>query len=97
MFKKLFGKGLILEGPTLFSEQEPQSLLKQFYDLRIFLVGKQGQFLLRVYQAEFDQGPNSNATESSRSNMIALQHTVRQMYGEAVARDVASLATTLTR
>ena len=32
----------------------------------------------------------SRATESSRSNVIAMQHTVRQMYGEAVARDVAN-------
>ena len=57
---------------------------------------KQGQFLLRVYQAEFDQDPTSHATESSRSNVIAMQHTVRQMYGEAVAREVASLTPTLT-
>jgi hypothetical protein len=54
---------------------------------------KQGQFLLRVYQAEFDQDPTSHATESSRSNVIAMQHTVRQMYGEAVALDVANLVT----
>jgi hypothetical protein len=31
-------------------------------------------------------------TESSHSNMIAVQHTVRQMYGEAAA-DVANLVT----
>jgi hypothetical protein len=54
---------------------------------------KQGQFLLRVYQAEFDQDPTSHATESSRSNVIAMQHTVKQMYGEAVARDLVNLAT----
>jgi hypothetical protein len=38
MFRKLLGKALILEA-TLSSEQEPQSLLKQFHELRIFLVG----------------------------------------------------------
>jgi hypothetical protein len=54
---------------------------------------KQGEFLLRVYQAEFGLDPTSRATESSRSHLIAVQHTVRQMYGEAVARDVANLVT----
>jgi len=49
---------------------------------------KQGEFLLRIYQAEFAKDPTSRATESSRSNVIALQHTVRQLYGEPVAWDV---------
>jgi hypothetical protein len=52
---------------------------------------KQVEFLLRVYQAEFDQDPASHATESSRSNVIAMRHTVRQMYGETVARKVGNL------
>ena len=54
---------------------------------------KQGEFLLRVYRAEFAKDPISRATESSRSNVIAIQHTVRQMFGEAVVRDVANLGT----
>ena len=54
---------------------------------------KQGEFLLRIYRAEFAKDPISRATESSRSNVIAIQHTVRQMYGEAVVRDVANLGT----
>ena len=54
---------------------------------------KQGEFLLRIYRAEFAKDPISRATESSRSNVIAMQHTVRQMYGEAVVRDVANLVT----
>jgi hypothetical protein len=54
---------------------------------------KQGEFLLRIYRAEFVKDPTSRAAESSRSNVIAIQHTVRQMYGEAVARDVANLVT----
>jgi len=54
---------------------------------------KQGEFLLRVYRAEFPKDPISRATESSRSNVIAIQHTVRQMFGEAVVRDVANLGT----
>ena len=35
MLSDLLGKG----PESLFSEQEPQSLFKQFYDLRVFLVG----------------------------------------------------------
>jgi hypothetical protein len=31
------------------------------------------------------QGPSSRATESARSNVIAIQHTVRQMYGDTCA------------
>jgi hypothetical protein len=54
---------------------------------------KQGEFLLRIYRAEFVKDPTSRAAESSRSNVIAIQHTVRQMYGEAVAPDVANLVT----
>ena len=54
---------------------------------------KQGEFLLRIYRAEFAQDPASRATQSSRSNVIAMQHTVRQMYGEAAALEVANLVT----
>jgi hypothetical protein len=36
-----------------------------------------------MYQAEFAKDPTSRATESSRSNVIALRHTIKQMYGEA--------------
>jgi hypothetical protein len=51
---------------------------------------KQGEFLLRIYQSEIAEDPSSRAAESSRSNVIAMQHTVRQMYGEAVARVVSN-------
>ena len=54
---------------------------------------KQREFLLRIYRAESAKDPTSRATEASRSNVIAMQHTVRQMYGEAVVRDVANLIT----
>ena len=54
---------------------------------------KQSEFLLRTYLAEFAQDPASRATQSSRSNVIAMQHTVRQMYGQAVSLDVANLVT----
>ena len=54
-------------------------------------LGKQGKYLLRIHQADLAKDPTSHATESSRSNLMAAQHTVKQMYGEAVARDVANL------
>lgn len=56
-------------------------------------LGKQVRFLLRIHQAELAKDPTSQATESSRSNLMAVQHTVKQFYGGAVARDVADLVT----
>jgi hypothetical protein len=55
-------------------------------------LGKQGGFLLSTYHAELAKDPASRAAESSRSNMIALWHTIRQIYGKAVAREVVLLA-----
>jgi hypothetical protein len=45
---------------------------------------KQAELLVRTYQREFALDPDSGATKSSRSNVIALRHTLKQMYGEAV-------------
>jgi hypothetical protein len=42
---------------------------------------KQKNLLLRIYQAELAKNPTSRAAESSRSNMIALRHTIEQIYG----------------
>jgi hypothetical protein len=50
---------------------------------------EQSGLLLRMYQAELAKDPTSAATESSRSNMIALRHSIVQIYGEAAALDVA--------
>jgi hypothetical protein len=44
---------------------------------------EQSELLRRMYQAEFAKDPTSLATESSRSNMIALRHTIGQIYGAA--------------
>ena len=44
---------------------------------------KQGDLLLRMHQAELARDPTSRAAESSRSNMIALRHTIEQICGEA--------------
>ena len=60
-------------------------------------VGKQGGFLLTRYHAERAKDPASRATESSRSNVIALWHTIKQIYGKAVARDVVNLVYTNTK
>jgi len=45
---------------------------------------KQSDLLLRMYQTELAKNPTSRAAEGSRSNMIALRHTVAQIYGKAV-------------
>jgi len=41
--------------------------------------------LLRTYQAELAKNPTSRAAESSRSNMIALRHTIEQIGGKRAA------------
>ena len=51
---------------------------------------EQSGLLLRIYQSEFAKDPTSLATESSRSNMIALRHSINQIYGEAAALEVAN-------
>jgi hypothetical protein len=43
---------------------------------------KQCALLLRLYQMEFAKDPSSRATGSSRSNLLALRHTMTQIYGE---------------
>jgi hypothetical protein len=53
-------------------------------------LGKQNRFLLRMHQAELAKDPTSHATASSRSNVMAVQHTVEQIYGEAMARDMGN-------
>ena len=49
---------------------------------------EQSGFLLRTYELELAKDPTSRATESARSNLIALRHTVNQIYGESAALDV---------
>ena len=48
-------------------------------------LGEQSELLLRLYQLELARDPSSRATESSLSNMIALQHSIDQIYGEAAS------------
>ena len=49
---------------------------------------KQSKLLLRTYQEERAKDPASAATESSRSNMIALRHSINQIYGAAATREI---------
>ena len=47
---------------------------------------EQSELLLRMYQLELAKDPRSRATESSRSNLIALRHSIDQIYGQAASR-----------
>jgi hypothetical protein len=51
---------------------------------------EQSGLLLRIYRSELAKDPASRATGTSRSNMIALRHTINQIYGKAAALDVAN-------
>ncbi len=46
---------------------------------------EQSGLLLRIYEAEFAKDPASRATRNSRSNLIALRHSINQIYGEAAS------------
>jgi hypothetical protein len=66
-------------------------VVEELASISIGRLGKQGRFLLRMHQADLAKDPTSHATKSSRSNLMAVQHTVREIYGEGVARDVSTL------
>jgi hypothetical protein len=51
---------------------------------------EQSELLLRIYQAELAKDPSSRATKSSRSNMMALGHSVDQIYGKGPLRGLPS-------
>ena len=68
-------------------------LLQELDSKSLERLKKQSEFLTRSYQAELIQDPTSQATESSRSNLIALHHTAKQMYGKAVAQNIAKFVT----
>jgi len=46
---------------------------------------EQSGLLLRMYEVEFAKDPASRATRNSRSNLIALRHSINQIYGEAAS------------
>jgi len=66
-------------------------LLAEPDSIAITRLGKQYRLLLRIHRANLANNPTSHATQSSRSNLMAVQHTVKEMYGEAGARNVANL------
>jgi hypothetical protein len=49
---------------------------------RIERLERQDELLLNMYHTELTKNPTSRAAESSRSNMIALRHTIEQIYGK---------------
>jgi len=51
---------------------------------------EQSELLLKMYESDLAKHPTSAATKSSRSNMIALCHSVDQIYGQVAAPVVAS-------
>ena len=57
---------------------EPQPALRTVERLR-----EQTGLLRRTYRAEFAKDPTSRATETSRSNLIALRHSIHQVYGDS--------------
>jgi hypothetical protein len=87
--KVLRGSLRVNLSPTL-SLQCGMDSSEDFNSETIERLGKQGGFLLSTYHAELAKDPASHATESSRSNVIALWHTIKQIYGKAVARDLIS-------
>ena len=46
---------------------------------------KENELLLKIYRAALAKNHTGRATESARSNLIALRHTIRQIYGERAA------------
>jgi len=46
---------------------------------------EQSGLLLRIYKVEYAKDPASRATRNSRSNLIALRHSINQIYGEAAS------------
>ena len=63
---------------------------KQFNAATIERLGEQSGWLLKRYKAEVAKDPDSQATKSSRSNLIALLHTIHQVYGASISRDVSN-------
>jgi len=63
---------------------------KEFNAATIERLGEQSGLLLKTYRTAFARDPDSEATKSSRSNLIALLHTIRQVYGVSISEDVTN-------
>jgi hypothetical protein len=55
---------------------------EQFDSATIARLRRQANLLIKIYQTELARNPISRAAASSRSNLIALRHTIEQIYGE---------------
>jgi hypothetical protein len=56
-------------------------LLEEQIDFRTMeRLKRQGELLLRMYEAECAKDPRSHAAEAARSNVIALHHTIEQIH-----------------
>lgn len=53
---------------------------------------EQSALLLRTYRLQLSKDPASRATASSRSNLIALLHSITQIYGEDAVIEVKRAA-----
>jgi hypothetical protein len=49
---------------------------------------EQGELVLCTYTLESTKDPNSHAAAAARSNLIALLHTITQIYAESAALEV---------
>jgi hypothetical protein len=58
---------------------------------------KQEKLLERIYRANYEVDPHSQATRTSRSNLIAVQHTAKQMYEVALSQEVPIVVGALER
>jgi hypothetical protein len=54
-------------------------------------LAKQIEFLLKTYEEDLANDPRSRATGLSRSNLIAVEHTIEEVYRAPVARDSANV------
>jgi hypothetical protein len=63
---------------------------KQLKAATIERLGEQSGWLLKRYRSELAKDPDSQATKSSRSNLIALLHTIHVVYGASISGDVTN-------
>jgi len=63
---------------------------KQFDVATFHRLAEQSGLLLKTYKAELARDPDSETTKSSRSNLIALLHTIHQVYGVSISLDVTN-------
>jgi hypothetical protein len=68
----------VLQAWGLTGEEE---LMTELDSRTVERLSRQIGFLLDAYEVELARDPGSHATKSSRSNLIAVWHTIVGMYG----------------